>query len=104
VEEGDAPGNAVDQRRPHVQPELGIAERLARDGGGAASLPRAARRPEIGPRDDVRVEYRHEPIEVALTRSREKRVDNLPLRFEVRVGTRADLTRAVWSPRSSHSA
>src|SRR5215211_597286 len=85
VAEGDGPGNAVDQRRPNVQPDLGVAERLARDRRRAAYLPQAAR-PEILPQDDIRIEHRHEPIEVAVTRSRQKRVDNLMLRFEVRVG------------------
>src|SRR5215216_8181996 len=42
VAEGDGPGNAVDQRRPYVQPDLGVAERPARDRRGAAHLPRAA--------------------------------------------------------------
>jgi hypothetical protein len=68
------------------RPIRGVAERLARDRRGAAHLPRAAGRPGIGPQDDVRVEHRQEPIEVAVTRSREKRLDDLALRFEVRVG------------------
>jgi hypothetical protein len=63
-----------------------VAERPARNRRGAAHLPRAADRPEILPQDDIRVEHRDEPIEVALTRGRQKCVDNLTLRFEVRVG------------------
>src|SRR5215216_1475679 len=86
VAEGDGPGNAVDQRRPYVQPDPGVAGRLARDGRGAAYLPRAADGPEILPQDDIRVEHRYEPIEVALTCGRQKRVDDLTLRFEVRIG------------------
>jgi hypothetical protein len=81
-----APTTPLTKRGSDVQPHLGVAERLARDRGGPASLPRAAERPKIGAHDDVRVEHRHEPIEVALTRGRQKRVDDLALRFDVRIG------------------
>jgi ABC transporter DrrB family efflux protein len=83
--EADHPGNPVDQHGPDVQPELGVGERLARHRGSATQLLGAACRPEIGPEHDVRIEHGQEPIEVAVTVSREKRVGNLALRLEVRV-------------------
>jgi hypothetical protein len=42
--------------------------------------------PEVGPHDDVRVEQCDQPVEVAVTRSRQERVDELALRLEVDVG------------------
>src|SRR5206468_6811081 len=42
IEEADRPGNAVDQRRPYVQIDPGVAERLACDHCGAAELPPSA--------------------------------------------------------------
>ena len=57
-----------------------------RHGLGAAHLLPAAGRPEIGTHDDVRVEHRHESIEVAVPRGGDKRVEQLPLRLEISVG------------------
>src|SRR5207247_2585044 len=86
VQEGDRAGNAVDQRRPDVQPDLGVTQRLARDCPGPAHLARAADRPEIGPQDDVRVEHGQKPVEVAVTRGRDKGVGDLTLRLDVCIG------------------
>jgi hypothetical protein len=86
VEEGDPTGSAVDQRRPDIEPELSVAERATGDCGRASQLLRAAVPAEIGAEDDIGVEHRHKLSEVAVTRSQQKRVDDLPLRLDVGVG------------------
>src|SRR5262245_44745091 len=97
VAEGHPSRDAVDECRPEVPSELSISEGLSGDRSRAAHLlPPTG--PEVGTYNDIRVEHCHEPIEVAVARRTEKRVDDLTLRLEIHVGNRPLRTHAPARP------
>ena len=89
----DRTGGTVDQRRPHVRRQPAVGERARRDLLRAADDAGHVRpaRPTVGPQHDVGVEDGDQSLEVAVTRRREERVDDLALPGEVGVGLRCTL-------------
>ena len=94
------PGAPLTERAPALVTEPVERGRAGRHGVRPADDSRSAqaRRTAVGPQHDVGVEHREEPVEVAVARGREERVDELPLLGEVRFGCRC---RAEATPRTA---
>jgi hypothetical protein len=81
---------AVDERRPHEWVQLGIGGRVPYHGLASAKNARGfrAQHAAIDPELDVGIEHGDERVKVAIARSGEERIDDLPLSRKVRIRLR----------------
>src|SRR5688500_7819336 len=78
----------VDERRAHLRAREGPGPSPTGDRPRATEHPDRAPAAEVLAKDDVRVEDRDEPVEVAVACGPEERIDDLALTIEVGIGSR----------------